>query len=185
MRTGGDWPVEDRWVPPHAWRSSPAISITRIVPSAWGGGATERLRSSPRSASARSAGTYDLPNRQVLADRVVDRRLERPHAVVVGPGEVEVDSRGAVVPDLGARDERPVEGLEGERVDDVQVGVELAHLAPERRVHHAQHRSLHHHRGALQHVPDGDTLRLDPRDAHRPAAPAKDAAVGRLPAPPG
>ena len=29
MRTGGDCPVEARCVPPHAWRSSPAISITR------------------------------------------------------------------------------------------------------------------------------------------------------------
>ena len=28
MRTGGDCPVDERWVPPQAWRSSPAISIT-------------------------------------------------------------------------------------------------------------------------------------------------------------
>jgi hypothetical protein len=127
-------------------------------------------------------GHVHLPDRQVLADGVVDRWLERSHAVVVGPRQVEVDSRGAVLPDLGARDERPVEGLEGERVDDVQVGVELAHLPPERRLHRAQHRSFHHRRGVRQNVPDGDAFHRDPRDAHRAAAPAKDAAVGRLPA---
>jgi hypothetical protein len=36
IRSGREPAVEARWVPPHAWRSSPTISTTRIVRPRWG-----------------------------------------------------------------------------------------------------------------------------------------------------
>ena len=45
--------VFERWVPPHAWRSTPSMSMTRSCPSGVGGGATDRLRTSPATSRRR------------------------------------------------------------------------------------------------------------------------------------
>ena len=67
----------------------------------------------------------------ILADQVVDRLLEGAQAIVVGPGHVEIHARRTVVVHLHAGDEGTVEGLEDQGVQDVRVGVELAHHAAE------------------------------------------------------
>jgi hypothetical protein len=181
MRTGGDWPVEARCVPPRAWRSSHrdldhadrAVGLRRR--------SDRPAAEEPALGDGRLGRDVRLADHEVLADGVVDGRLERPHAVVVGAREIEVDAGRAVVADLSPRDEGPVEGLEGQRVDEVEVRVELAHLPPERRVHHALDRSLDQD-GLREHVPENILLGLEALDPDLPPVPAEDAPIGGLPA---
>ena len=139
---GRDRPVDGRWVPPQPWRSRPTISTMRIVPSAPGGGATDRLRSRPDSRVAFVRGQIGVAHGQVLPDRVVHGGLEGAEAVIVGVGQVEVHADGAVVIELRARHQRTSELLVDEGVQDMGVGVELAHQIPEARID----RCLHHAR---------------------------------------
>ena len=54
---GRDWPVLERCVPPHAWRSMPSMSMNRSRPSGVGGGATDMLRTKPSVVAASPAST--------------------------------------------------------------------------------------------------------------------------------
>src|SRR6266850_6983545 len=72
--------------------------------------------------------------RQVLADDVVELRLQRAQPVVVHVGKIEVRARRTVVVQLGAGDERALEHLEDERVEHVGVGVQLGLERAERRI---------------------------------------------------
>ena len=108
--------------------------MMRILPSAVGGGATERDRISP-FVKARCFADECLTNREILTDRVVDGGLQRTQALVVGLRQIEVDTRRTVVVHLNTGHKRAVEALIDQRVDDVQIGVQLAHELAKYRIH--------------------------------------------------
>ena len=125
MRNGRDWPVFDRCVPPHAWRSTPSMSMIRSCPSGVGGGATDRLRTSPATVAGVAGVDVHAAHVDAAADHVVDAGVEAAQHVVVDLRQVEVHPPGAVGVDLGAGDERAGEAVVDEGVEDVRVGVQL------------------------------------------------------------
>ena len=115
----------------------------------------------------------------VLADQIVDRSFERAQAVVVGAGHVEIHARRAVLGHLHSRYQGAVEALEDQRVQDVRVGVELAHLAPEGRIDCRLDAARDVALGVEQ-VPKLAGGIVKAGDLGLAALPAQDAAVGEL-----
>lgn len=73
-------------------------------------------------------------HRQIAAHDIVHFGLQRAQAIVIGVGQIEIDARGAIGVHLHARHERAVEIAIDERVEHVQIGMQLAHRAAERGV---------------------------------------------------
>ena len=122
-----------------------------------------------------------LEHAQVLRDDGIELGLERAQQVGVGVRQIEVDAGRAVGGHLHAGHESAAEALEHERVDDVEVGMQLLHEMAELRVDPAQHPALDLD-GLGEGEPGAAAALLEARDRHNAAGPFDAAAIGQLPA---
>jgi GNAT superfamily N-acetyltransferase len=116
---------------------------------------------------------------EILADRVVDGAVERAKPLVIGIRQVEIHARGAVGIHLHAGNERSVELLVDEGIEQVGVGMQLAHHLAEVGIDHgfdaARQLAI-----VGQQNPHASAIRLETGDRHILALPADQAAVGEL-----
>ena len=125
-----------------------------------------------------------VADRKVGTDRFVDRPLKRLQTLVLRIRQVKIHARGAILVQLDTRHQRAVKSLKHERVEQVRVGVQLAHHLTEIRIDQRLDLAVQLERLLQQH-PDVVIEPLEPGDIDFAIRPVQPSPIGKLPAPAG
>ena len=120
-------------------------------------------------------------HREVPADGRVDRLIELPQTLVVSFRQIEIHTRRAVLVHLHAGDKGAVEKLVDIGIEQMGVGVQLAHHLPEYGIDDGFDRAGRF-RSVGEQDPGAAFRHFEAGDGRLAAAPADQAAIGKLPA---